>query len=69
MKAANKSLASLFVDRSSPEYSIVLDPNGEFWLAPPVPSPWENRRPFCPSDNMDLERIAARLNAWGCAPP
>ena len=57
MESATKSLVSLFVDRSSPEGWVVRDPEGNFWLVPPVDSPWENRRPFCPTEEMELEPV------------
>ncbi|HEV3341699.1 MAG TPA: hypothetical protein VG125_15135 [Pirellulales bacterium] len=57
MESATKSLVSLFVDRSSPECWVVRDPDGNFWLVPPVASPWEKRRPFYPSEEMELEPV------------
>ena len=57
MDTATKSLVSLFVDRASPEGWVVRDPEGNFWLVPPVDSPWENRRPFFPTEEMDLEPV------------
>jgi hypothetical protein len=57
METATKSLVSLFVDRTSPEGWVVRDPEGNFWLVPPVDSPWENRRPFYPTEEMELEPV------------
>ena len=58
MESATKSLVSLYVDRSSPESCwVVRDPEGNFWRVPPGNSPWENRRPFCPTAEMELEPI------------
>jgi hypothetical protein len=57
MESATKSLVSLFVDRSLPDYWVVRDPDGNFWLVPPSHSPWENRRPFYPTEDMDLEPV------------
>jgi hypothetical protein len=57
MESATKRAVSLFIDRSSPEFWVVRDPDGNFWLVPPVDSPWENRRPFFPSEGMELEPV------------
>lgn len=57
MEFVNKSPVSLFVDRASPDAWVVRDPEGNFWLVPPVDSPWDNRRPFFPTEEMDLEPI------------
>jgi hypothetical protein len=57
MESATKSLVSLFVDRSLPDFWVVRDPDGNFWLVPPVESPWDNRRPFYPTEEMELEPV------------
>jgi hypothetical protein len=57
MESATKSLVSLFVNRASPECWVVRDPDGEFWLVPPVDSPWQNRQRFYPTEEMELEPI------------
>lgn len=57
MESATKSLVSLFVDRSLPDFWVVRDPDGKFWLVPPVESPWDNRRPFYPTEEMELEPV------------
>lgn len=59
MTSATKSIVGLYIDRSSPDYWIVRDPDGNFWIVPPVESPWEHRRPFLPTDEMDLEPVPA----------
>ena len=57
MASATKSLVSLFVDRALPDYWVVRDPEGNFWLVPPSRSPWENRRAYCPTEDMELEPV------------
>ena len=57
MELESKSPVSLFVDRASPDAWVVRDPEGKFWLVPPVDSPWDNRRPFYPTEEMDLEPV------------
>ncbi|HWB10842.1 MAG TPA: hypothetical protein VG826_16550 [Pirellulales bacterium] len=57
MESVTKRTVSLFIDRSSPEHWVVRDPDGNFWLVPPIDSAWENRRPFFPSEDMELEPV------------
>jgi hypothetical protein len=47
---------SLFVDRSSRCW-IVRDPDGNFWLVPPVENPWEHRQPFQATEETQLEPV------------
>lgn len=51
-----KDLVAVFADRSSQQW-IVRDPDGIFWLVPPVINPWDHRQRIEPSDEMDLEPI------------
>jgi hypothetical protein len=52
-----KQVVALFVDRSRPEHWVVRDPEGVFWLVPPVANPWENRQPFDPTGETELEPV------------
>ena len=56
MPTLRKSVASLFVHRSSQQW-VVLDPEGNFWVVPSGDSPWEHRRPFQPTEETDLEPV------------
>ncbi len=56
MTAVRKQLAALYVDRSCQQW-IVRDPEGTFWILPPVEEPWEHRKPFTPTPEMDLEPV------------
>jgi hypothetical protein len=49
--------AAVFVDRSCTEHWIVRDPDGNFWIVPPVENAWQNRRPFEPLAETALEAI------------
>jgi hypothetical protein len=49
--------AAIFVDRACTEHWIVRDPEGNFWIVPPVENAWESRRPFQPTEETDLEPI------------
>lgn len=49
--------AGLFVDRACPQHWIVRDPEGNFWIVPPVENPWESRQPFEPTEETELEAV------------
>jgi hypothetical protein len=51
-----KSAVALFADRASRRW-IVRDPEGNFWLLPPVENCWDHREPFRPTDGAELEPI------------
>ena len=36
---------------------VVRDPDGKFWVVPPGDDPWENRQPFEPTENLELEPL------------
>ena len=57
MELSTNSLVGLFIDRSSPGVWIVRDPEGKFWLVPPVDSPWENRRRYYPTGAFEPEPV------------
>jgi hypothetical protein len=48
---------ALFVDRTRPQHWVVRDPEGHFWIVPPVEKPWDSRQPFEPSEDMELEPV------------
>jgi hypothetical protein len=50
---------ALYVDRSSQQW-IVLDPHGQFWIVPAnEENAWDQRQPFCPTDETELEPVPA----------
>jgi hypothetical protein len=57
MIASGEQKVALFVDRSRPQNWVVRDPEGNFWIVPPVDNPWENREPFTLSEEADLEPV------------
>lgn len=57
MNSTPVSKAAIFVDRDCTEHWIVRDPDGSFWIVPPVDRAWENRRPFDPTEETRLESI------------
>ena len=56
MTAVKKHTVSIFVDRSSRQW-IVLDAEGTFWVVPPIDDGWDQRQPFTPTDESDLEPV------------
>ena len=56
MVTLRKQPAAIFVDRSCPQL-IVRDPEGNFWRLPSVDNPWDQRQPFQPTEQMDLEPV------------
>ena len=57
MFSSSSRLAAIYVDRSCTEHWIVRDPEGSFWIVPSVENAWDNRRPFQPTEETELEPI------------
>jgi hypothetical protein len=57
MITSDKQVVALFVDRSCPQHWVVRDPQGNFWMVPPVEHPWENRQPFHLTEETELEPV------------
>jgi hypothetical protein len=52
-----KPLLALYVDRSNQQW-IVLDPDGNFWTVPSMEeNPWNQRQPFYPTEETELEPV------------
>ncbi len=56
MNPEKKPQTNLFVDRSSQQW-IVQDPEGKFWLLPSTEKAWDQRVPFEPAEDIELEPI------------
>jgi hypothetical protein len=57
MKAIARTPLALYVDRSNPQW-IVLDAEGNYWLVPgDDASPWDQRQPFHPTEETELEPV------------
>ena len=56
MIVVRKQRMTLYVDRSSQQW-VVLDPEGNFWILPSVEKPWDQRQPFYPTEQTDLEPV------------
>ena len=56
MPAVRKPAVAIYVDRSNRQW-IVRDPDGNFWTLPQTDTPWDDRRPVDPTEDMDLEPV------------
>jgi hypothetical protein len=56
MLTGRKKTTDLYVDRSTQQW-IVLDPEGNFWIVPPIENPWEHRQPFHATHETELEPV------------
>jgi hypothetical protein len=56
MLAVRKQVVAIYVDRTSGQW-IVRDSDGNLWILPTTDNPWENRRPFLPAEDTELEPI------------
>ena len=56
MITVEKRRTTLFVDRISNQW-VVRDPNGNFWFVPVVENGWEQRQPFHPTEDSELEPV------------
>jgi len=56
MTALGKQAIAVFVDRSCQRW-VVRDPEGNFWILPSVENPWDQRQPFHPTSETDLEPV------------
>jgi hypothetical protein len=56
MVGVRKPHVTLYVDRSSQRW-VVLDVEGNFWILPSVENPWDQRQPFLPTEETELEPV------------
>jgi hypothetical protein len=56
MLAASKRVVALYVDKVSQQW-IVRDPEGNFWSLPSTDNPWDERQPFSPAEETELEPV------------
>jgi hypothetical protein len=63
MISAPSRRAAIYVDRTCTEHWIVRDPDGNFWIVPPVEKPWECRQPFQPTEETELEAVPGHYRA------
>ena len=56
MTVLRTHVVSIFVDRSSRQW-IVLDREGCYWVVPANEEGWNQRQPFLPTDESELEPV------------
>jgi hypothetical protein len=56
MLTERKQTLALYVDRSTQQW-VVRDWDGNFWMLPATDTPWEDRQPFSPAEETDLEPV------------
>ncbi len=56
MLTVRKHLVAIYVDRSSRQW-VVRDPEGNLWVLPTTDTPWDDRQPFYPAEEAELEPV------------
>ncbi len=56
MVVVGKRVVALYVDRVAQQW-IVRDIDGNYWSLPINDHPWEERRPFHPTEETELEPV------------
>jgi hypothetical protein len=56
LTVVRKRTLAIYVDRSSGQW-VVRDPDGKFWIVPPTDRPWNDRQPFYPDEETELEAV------------
>jgi hypothetical protein len=56
MFTVRKRVVAIFVDRSSGQW-VVRDSDESFWTLPATDTPWDDRQPFFPAEETDLEPV------------
>ena len=56
MLTLRKDEVKIYVDRTNQQW-VVLDPEGNFWSLPSSDKPWDDRRPFSPAEETELDPV------------
>jgi hypothetical protein len=56
MLTVRKQVVAIYVDRSNGQW-VVRDSDGDFWILPATENPWEDRIPFSPTEEIELEHV------------
>lgn len=68
MITERKQVAAIYVDRSSQQW-IVRDSEGSFWILPSTNTPWDDRQPFFPAEETELEPVPGHYRYMLGLPP
>lgn len=56
MLTVRKRVVGIYVDRSTGQW-VVRDADGSFWILPMTDNPWDDRRPFAPTEGTELDPV------------
>jgi hypothetical protein len=56
MLAATKPVVALYVDKASQQW-VARDSEGNFWSLPSTDNAWDERQPFTPAEETELEAV------------
>ena len=56
MLTASTPVVALYVDKTTRQW-IVRDSEGNFWSLPSTDNPWDERQPFSPAEETELEPV------------
>lgn len=56
MLTVRKHIVAIYVDRSTQQW-IVRDSDGNLWTLPVTDNPWDDRQPFYPAEDTELEPV------------
>ena len=56
MFTASTPVVALYVDKTTRQW-IVRDSEGSFWSLPSTDNPWDERQPFSPAEETELEPL------------
>ena len=56
MRQATRTIVALYVDRATRRW-IVRDREGGLWTLSSSANPWDERQPFSPEEETDLEQV------------
>lgn len=51
-----KRIIALYVDKPGEQW-VARDSEGNLWSLPSTPTPWDDRKPFEPTDGSELEPV------------
>jgi hypothetical protein len=56
MPGMTTRVVAIYVDKAGQRW-IVRDVEGQYWSLPPGDNPWEERQPFTPAEETQLEPV------------
>jgi hypothetical protein len=56
MFIASQRVVALYVDKASQQW-VVRDAEGNWWSLPSTDNPWDERSPFFPAEETELEPV------------